>query len=182
MVNGVIQSKVSTYLSKEQFYKECHISKATALRLIESGLIPAVDTKKRTKRYLIAREDVDAFKRDRERNPAKYSLGPSRNIQTYGGFREYQLSTALKMRKLAQEEWADLPDVLSISDVANLLGYRKETICRWRKTLGFKGLKISGRHYLPKKYLLDFIESPEFHHVQPKSSKHIDLLRRTNYV
>lgn len=182
MRDDMIQSCSQTYLSKEQFYKECHISKSNALRLIKSGLIPAIDTQKRTNRYLIAREDVDAFKRDRERNPSKYALKSSHNVHTYGGFREYQRSMALKMRKLAQEEWADLPDVLSIYDVSELLGYRKETICRWRKALGLKGFKISGIHYIPKQYLLDFIESPEFYHVKPKSSKHIDLLRRANYV
>lgn len=182
MMDELTLSKTPIYLSKEQFYRECHISKATALKLIQSGLVPAIDTKKQTRRYLIARDDVEVFKRDRETNPSKYGIGLSRNVLTYGGFREYRQSTAIKMRKLAQSDWADSPDVLSISDVSNLLGYRKETICRWRKTLGLKGFKISGRHYIPKNYLLDFIGSPEFHRVQPKSVKHVDLLRRANDV
>ena len=72
---GIVASTEKTaYLSKEQFYKECHISKATALWLIQSGLIPAIDTKKKTKRYLIAREDVEIFKHERERNPSKYTI------------------------------------------------------------------------------------------------------------
>lgn len=62
----------SLYLSKEQFYKECHISKRTALWLIQSGLVPAIDTGRRTCRYLIARDDVETYLQERELHPAEY--------------------------------------------------------------------------------------------------------------
>ncbi|WP_276856874.1 helix-turn-helix domain-containing protein [Intestinimonas butyriciproducens] len=180
-VTGTL-SKTSAYLSKEQFYKECHISKATALRLIQSGLIPAIDTKKKTNRYFIAREDIEEFKRERERDPSKYALSVKPIVSTCGAFREYQRSGAIKMRQIAQVEWSNLPDILCVKDVAHLLGYRSETIYRWIKKLGLNGLKISGIHYIPQKCLLEFIASPEFHSVHPKSSQHIDLLRRSYHA
>lgn len=180
---GIVASTEKTaYLSKEQFYKECHISKATALWLIQSGLIPAIDTKKKTKRYLIAREDVEIFKHERERNPSKYTISAKHRISTCGGFCEYQSAAAEKMRRIAQAEWKDLPEVLLVNDAAYLLGYRKKTVYRWIKTCGLQGLKISGKLYIPKKYLLEFIASREYHSVHPKSSKHIDLLRRSYYA
>lgn len=178
MMKIAVLSEQPAYLSKEQFYKACHIGKATALRLIKSGLIPAIDTHKQTKRYLIARKDAENFMREREQNPEKFSLG---RVQTYGGFRMYRRSVAVRMRRLAQAEWSDLPDILGIHDVAELLGYQKRTVYRWRKELGLKGFQISGVHYIPKSCLLDFIASLEFHGIQRKSEKHIDLLRRASY-
>lgn len=32
------------YISKEQFYKMAHIRKSTALKLIRTGTVPAIDT------------------------------------------------------------------------------------------------------------------------------------------
>ena len=180
---GIVASTEKTaYLSKEQFYKECHISKATALWLIQSGLIPAIDTKKKTKRYLIAREDVEIFKHERERNPSKYAISAKNSISACGGFSEYQSSVAVEMKKIAQAEWEDLPEVLLVNDVAYLLGYCTNTIYRWTKTRGLQGLRISGKFYIPKKYLIEFIASREYHSVHLKSSKHIDLLRRSYHA
>ena len=173
-----VSSKQSAYLSKEQFYKACHISKATALRLIKSGLIPAIDTHRQTKRYFIAREDVVNFMREREKNPEKYKLN---SVQTYGGFRVYKRSVGARMRRMAQSEWINFPDVLCVQDVVELLGYQKKTVYRWRKESGLKGFQISGIHYIPKSSLLDFIAGPDFHRIQKKSEKHIDLLRRASY-
>lgn len=185
MAGAATSTVKSAYLSKEQFYKECHISKSTALRLIKSGLVPAIDTKRKTNRYLIARADVEQFKRDRERNPFKYEpegRKERRCVSSYGGFREYLPSAAMRMQEIAKIEWAHLPDVLSVKDVTNLLGYRKETVYGWFKTCGLKGFKISGKHYIPQQHLLEFIVSPEFHKICPKSTKHIDLLRRSYYA
>ena len=37
-------------ISKEQFYRIAHISKATALHLLQNGLVPCKDTGKKTRR------------------------------------------------------------------------------------------------------------------------------------
>lgn len=41
-------------ISKEQFYRIAHISKATALHLLQNGLVPCKDTGKKTRRYFDA--------------------------------------------------------------------------------------------------------------------------------
>ena len=40
-------------MSKDQFYQAAHISKATALYLLQSGLVPCKDSGKKTRRYTI---------------------------------------------------------------------------------------------------------------------------------
>ena len=53
------------YISKEQFYKMAHIRKSTALKLIRTGTVPAIDTGRTTNRYLIRLSDVEFYLRDR---------------------------------------------------------------------------------------------------------------------
>ena len=59
-------------MSKEQFYKVAHISKATALYLLSSGKIPCKDSGKKTRRYRIRTDDVIFYLIDRELHPGKY--------------------------------------------------------------------------------------------------------------
>lgn len=48
-------------MTKEQFYKAAHISKATALFLLQSGLVACKDSGKQTRRYTIKTNDVIAY-------------------------------------------------------------------------------------------------------------------------
>lgn len=172
----------SAYMSKEAFCRYCHIGKATALRLISSGLVPAIDTKKQTCRYLILRQDAESFLRDLERNPAKYGAKRTKNIQTYGVFDQYQRKTASSLKHILHTDWNHLPDLLRVWEVSGLLGYRSETIYRWRKKGWIQSLTVTGKLYIPKKSLIEFVAGPQFCQVQPKSQKHIQLIRRARHV
>ena len=46
------------YITKEQLYQICHISKKSAQNLLESGEIPCIDSGRKTHRFLIATTDV----------------------------------------------------------------------------------------------------------------------------
>ena len=60
------------YISKEQFCKECHVGKQTALWLIQNGLLPAINTTRKTDRYLISRVDIAHYLRNHELESKKY--------------------------------------------------------------------------------------------------------------
>lgn len=70
-------------MSKEQMRIACHISKRTALYLLQFNLIPHTFTGKKTRCYAIKKSDVIAFMNDREVNPEKY-IAP-KNWYKYGG-------------------------------------------------------------------------------------------------
>ena len=53
-----IRKQYPETISKDQFYRIAHISKATALYLLQSGLVPCIDSGKKTRRYTIRTEDV----------------------------------------------------------------------------------------------------------------------------
>ena len=68
--------EVPDILSKEQIYKLCHISKETARFLLKSGLLPCKYSGKKTRCYQVARADVQAYMKEREKHPEKY-MAPS---------------------------------------------------------------------------------------------------------
>ena len=64
------------YLTKEDFYKIAHISKATARYLLQSGKVPCKDTGKKTHRYLIPTENAIRYLEDREIHLNEYAAEP----------------------------------------------------------------------------------------------------------
>ena len=165
------------FLSKEQFCQICHIGKRTAERLISEGLLPAIDTHKRTNRYLIARADIETYLQDREQYPEKYGY----EFRTYGKFADYDKASARRMRTIAEAIWENMPDLLTAYDIAAMLGYRSETIYRWHIRFRIRSFNVHGKLLIPKESVLDFVESPEFHLVERKSKSHYDLIRRAYY-
>ena len=65
--------KCPEVMDKEQMRIACHISKRTALYLLQFNLIPRTCTGKKTRCYSIKKSDVIAFMNDREVNPEKYN-------------------------------------------------------------------------------------------------------------
>lgn len=55
----------------EQMRVICHISKKTARYLLKSGLVPCIDTGKKTRQYIINTKDVIAYLKKRQSSPAK---------------------------------------------------------------------------------------------------------------
>lgn len=74
--------KYPEIMNKEQMRIACHISKQTALYLLQFNLIPHTCTGKKTRCYAIKKSDVIAFMNDREVNPEKY-IAP-KNWYKYG--------------------------------------------------------------------------------------------------
>lgn len=164
------------YMSKEQFYKKCHISKATALRLIEGGLVPAIDTHKQTNRYLISYKAVDFYLADREKHPEKYGY----TFRYQKGHSKDSRKKSRDLRNLLKQLLEDFPGPFSVREAAGLLGYSEKTVCGWCKENQLSAIRISRKYYIPKKYLLDFVESPSFYRINNKSELHIELLRRVS--
>lgn len=69
--NEVIQS-YPEYITKDQMYRICHISKRTCLFLLESGLVPNIDSGKKTRRFKIKTTDVIEYLKDRDDYPELY--------------------------------------------------------------------------------------------------------------
>ena len=56
--NAINWDAVPDVITKDQLYRICHISKSTALYLLQSGKIPCEYTGRKTRCYKIKKEDV----------------------------------------------------------------------------------------------------------------------------
>ena len=69
-----IEKTYPEFVTKEQFYKIAHISKATAQWLLQSKLVPCYDSGKKTHRYTIRTKNIIAYLKERAKNPHKYDI------------------------------------------------------------------------------------------------------------
>ncbi len=168
--------KMNEYVSKEQFCKIAHIGKSTALNLIREGLIPSANVGKTVPRYQILKLDVEIYMLDRVCSPEKYHLVHSNHTQSYPG--KYVKLFARKMRRQAAALWRKEPDLLTPTQVANLIGYQAKTIRGWSKRGWIPKLTIENGRYHSKASIIQFVGSREFHNIRMKSDKHLSLIRR----
>ena len=131
----VLRKKYPNGMSKEAFYKLCHISKRHAQYLLESGIVPCIRCDKQTYRYLVSVNDVMIYLRQREINPEKYAMSG----KTRKGQGKYPLSIEEDgpmlecLEQIYQRVTAPYPDVLTISEVSEITGYCTKTLLCWCK-------------------------------------------------
>lgn len=169
---------IPEHINKDQLYRICHISKSTALFLLKSGKIPCEDSGKKTRRYRIKKEDVITYLKERKVFPECYSAPTG----WYKGNYEIRMQEEMPpivledMRSFFAKYLAVYPDVLTVADVVELIGYRKSTINNWCMKEHLKSFKKSSIYYIPKLYLIEFMCSVSFRTITRKSDCHIYLL------
>lgn len=155
-----------SYISKEQLCKICHISKRTALRLLEDGSIPCKSNGKQTRKYQIALADVEAFLLKRQ---ARIKTNPreARNV--------YRPMSA-EMKSLLPHvvtDWLEpYPDVLSVDEVVQITGYGSSSVVKWCKKENLQHYCIGRKFFVPKTWLQEFMLSERFWGIHVKSHIH----------
>ena len=148
------------YITKEQLYRICHISKKSAQNLLESGEIPCIDTGKKTHRFLIAAVDVVDYLRRRDSEPKP---------EPDAGVAE-QIRSALAL----------YPDVLSVMQVSAITGRYPQTVTKWCRSQYIKSYSSGGKNHIPKASLTDFLISrwEEFQNIGEKEA--VDVVENTS--
>lgn len=171
------------YMTKDQMYRICHISKKTCLFLLESGLVPCLDSGKKTRRFKIKTADVIHYLTDRELHPEYYKPPEGYYKQPHipqpRVLSEHDL---LKMRQSYEKELALWPDVMTIKQVSAFTGYGKTSVERWCNKQYLKNFYIKRRYYIPKEYLIDFLVSWNFIGIVVKSENHKEMLKQMHQI
>ncbi len=143
------------YITKEQLYRICHISKKTAQNLLESGEIPCTDTGKKTHRFLIAAVDVVDYLRRRDSEPKP---------EPDAGVAE-QIRSALAL----------YPDVLSVMQVSAITGRYPQTVTKWCRSQYIKSYSSGGKNHILKASFTDFLISrwEEFQNIGEKEAVNV---------
>ena len=113
--NAINWDAVPDMITKDQLYRICHISKSTALYLLQSGKIPCEYTGRKTRCYKIKKEDVIAYLENRKVFPESYSAPAGWYKGDYTVQMEEQIPPIVRehLQLYYTELLSDYPDVLT---------------------------------------------------------------------
>lgn len=167
-------------MNKEQFRIVCHISKRTALYYLQSGLIKAENTGKKTHMWNIRKKDLISFVREYSDNPEDYLPPenwyvygkPSFNPQGYVHFFEDE-KWAARSRAYYSNLLQNEKDLLNVKDIARITEYRENVVMYWiHKDKLHVHHAYGNRYLIPKEYLLNFLCSEYYMRYKHKPQKH----------
>lgn len=134
--NEILQ-QYPEYITKDQMYRICHISKKTCLFLLESSLVPNIDSGKKTRRFKIKTVDVIQYLKDRDDYPELFKA-PDGFYKGKGGDKKapsfdevFTHEDLIRMRQYYERLLKNNPDVMSVEQVAQFTGYNKNSVSRW---------------------------------------------------
>jgi len=166
------------YITKNQLYRICHISKKTAFFLLKSDLIPNINSGKKTRQYKIKTVDVIQYLKDRDDFPELYKApegfykGNNYNKKAPSFNEVFTKSDLARMQDYYKKLLKDYPDVMTVKQVAVFTGYGTTSVGRWCNKQELKSIFIKQKYLIPQEYLLDFLISKLFIGIAVKSVKH----------
>ena len=148
--------KSNDFVSKEEFYKSCRISKKTAYKLIKSGRIKAIKRDCGSLHcYEIPISEIERIE----------------SIRYYiNKLREEEIG---KVKEYYSEKLQSYPDVITSEDVQAITGYVKETVRRWIQSGKLVAIVYKSKYVIAKNDFLDFVTSPCYVGITRKSREHL---------
>jgi len=170
--------EIPDIITKDQFYRICHISKSTALHLLRSGKVPCEYSGKKTRCYRIKKEDAQKYLEGRAIFPEAYSA-------PVGWYCSGHKTTQKEVPPVILEDMSDYyidmltayPDVLTVQQVKDFIGYGSTSINRWCSKQWLKHFKKGRANLVPKVFLVEFFCSVHFRAINQKTPRHIKLLK-----
>ena len=165
------------YINKEELRIMLHISKRKASWMLENGVIPCINSGKKTRQFKIKLSDVEEFVRTGKEinapvgqfSAAKYNkrklIHTRLTEQELAIFREY---LTYKFRHK--------PDALTIIQAKKLIGYSASTISGYVSSGKIKGVTYFSHFILPKDDLIAFLTSAYGNKIVNKSKAHTKLI------
>ncbi len=155
------------FISMDQLYRICRIAKRSAAYLIRHGVIPAVDTGRKTWRYRIALDNVIAYlnKRDKVGSMIPYGAVTSKHGKTGERVSFSSLITGNNEQQLAEYFafiYSEYPDVLIVDDVVEMTGLSSRTILKFIHNGELKVIDSCPRFIISKIHLLELVKTVRF--------------------
>lgn len=177
-----IKKQFPKTMNKDQLYKVAHISKATALYLLRSGVLPCEDSGKKTRRYTIRTDDVIDYLRQRQIHPEKYKASEGWYVGIVAGEESEnpsigcQITLTTKQTKLFEvffeSKMKKMADLLTTEELSSFTGYQPTTVVNWCSTKRLKAFKIGRKYLIPKECAIKYLASPAMCHNPRQSHKY----------
>ena len=168
-------------MTKEQLRIACHISKRKAMYLLQNGLIPCINTGKKTHTYLIKKSDVLAYLQNRELHPENYLVlfprEPHGNQRINANLANlWNAVSPDRMRSYYTKLLGSFPDLLTVMQVRVITGYNENTIHNWIHHGHLRYLDCIVGWRIPKVWLIDFLCSPYCNGIARKTDLHVSFI------
>lgn len=153
------------FISKEQLYKICKISKESAKWLLDNNVIPNKSNGKQTRRYKIALLDVINYLIQRDiTGKTSVPKGVKNFVKKHTLLEEQQIPDEVKneIRIFFKDKLRTMPDLLTISDLITITGLSKSWLNKCMAEGILKSFKNKGRNIVPKEYVLEFVSSKRY--------------------
>ena len=167
------------YVSLEQFRIICKMSKRSAAKLLTAGIIPSINTEKKTWKYKISIDDVITYLHRREQWGRTI---PKKSDKLYDTKtrKSYSQNVSPGEEHLVEKYFIhackDRPDILSIDDMIAITGLSNKTLYRIAKAGSIQFIETGRKHLYPKIYFLEFIKSPRFINTWSNSDEFIRIM------
>ena len=175
-----LKNRYPAHISLDQLRIICKISKRSARQLVANGIIPAIDTGRKTWKYKISIDDVIEYLRRRNCKGSMIPIETTSSREPRTDKRSYsQIVARGKEREVAKyfaEVYADYPDVLSTDDMAAMVGMHKKSFMRLLKDGHIKVLASSPKYIVPKVYFWEYIASRRFIDAWSNSDEFVRVL------
>lgn len=169
-------------LTKEQMRIVCHISKRKAAYLLQSGLVPCINTGKKTHTYIIKKTDVIDYLCNRIDHPWMYQVKQSNAAHKRIKFPIKQFPSIFdvisekRMRMYFRRKLLEYPDILTAAQIEIITGYCENTVRAWLAKGELDYLDCIAGWRIPKVWLIDFLCSPYYNKIARKTQKHLMFL------
>ena len=162
-------------ISLEQLYKMLHISKRKAAWMLNNGIIPCQIRPTKTHRYIILREDVEAYlqkkrvERRKEIPVGIFNAKPTKQTVVINNHHPMDTVNVMDCYITIADECRDafrdhiekrlqyFPDALTADKAGEIMGYSKNTVIAYIQQKHLFPVQISGKYIVPKSALVDFL-------------------------
>ena len=173
-----LRNQYPEYVSLDQVTRICRIAKRNAKYLVDNGIIPYIETGKKTWRYKIALEDVIDYLCRREQVGSMIPRGATSTRMNHRKCFAQMVESGHEtdISKYFSYIYADYADVLTSADVVEMTGLEKSTISKLLKDGVIKSIATHPKYLVPKSYLLEFVVTPRFIEYRTNSEEFLKVL------
>lgn len=175
-----LRSQFPEQVSLEQMYKICHMAKRSAKYLLDNGIVPCVDSGKKTCRYMIKIDDIIVYLESRARIGTQIPNGAltSRKSQHRFSFASIILnaSNEVEVKHYFEFLYADFPDVVDTTDLVEMTGFHKSHLLKLLKSGEIEALNIDNTYFIPQSCVLNFVSSSHYLNSKSNSPKFLRIL------
>ncbi|MDL2327284.1 helix-turn-helix domain-containing protein [Ruminococcaceae bacterium OttesenSCG-928-A11] len=167
------------FISLNQLYQICHISKRSASYLLQNGIIPCVQNQDhKTWRYRVALDDVIAYLIRREQEGSLIPVGAMTSKKDRQHCEKPPFYSATEHQRLAyfKKLYATCPEALTVAEMAAVTGLCKATIRRFIKEQKLEAIVAHGIHYSLKIRFLEFMASEHFLNCHGRSAVYRSII------